>query len=214
MNYQKIYDALCNRGRERVLSEYTEKHHILPRCLGGSDSKSNLTKLTAREHYLAHYLLTKMYPRDYKLLHAFGSMARVSPHNQRTYMSRHYEKMTSARSLAMKINNPNKGGAWNSGTAGQGHKSLRKTAITDWEKKAHAERMKKNNPNAGGDVNKKSTYVTSIDSTEKFEFKSLKEAEDFMTDHTGKVINHASVWRNMKIDRPYKGYIWSYTFNT
>jgi hypothetical protein len=213
MNYQRIYDALCKQGRERVLKEYTEKHHILPRCLGGSDSNDNLTKLTAREHYLAHYLLTKMYPRDYKLLHAFGSMSRVGPKQQRTYMSRHYEKMTAARSLAMKINNPAKGGAWNSGTAGQGHKSLRKTDIANWEKKAASERMKKNNPNAGGEFFKKTTYVNSVDGTERFEFKSLKEAEAFITAHTGKIINHASVWRNMKKDRPYKGYIWSYTFN-
>ena len=211
MNYQRIYDALCKRGRERMLKEYTEKHHILPRCLGGSDSKENLTNLTAREHYLAHYLLTKIYPSDYKLLHAFGSMARVSPQQQRTYMSRHYEKMTSARSLAMKINNPAKGGAWNSGTAGQGHKSLRKTDITDWEKKAQSERMKKNNPNASGDQNKKTIYVNSIDGTERFEFKSLTEAEQFIRDQTGKIINHSSVWNNMKKGRPYKGYLWSYT---
>jgi|AntAceMinimDraft_13_1070369.scaffolds.fasta_scaffold37044_3 hypothetical protein len=211
MNYQRIYDALCKRGRERVLKEYTEKHHILPRCLGGSDSNDNLTKLTAREHYLAHYLLTKMCPRDYKLLHAFASMSRVSPNHQRTHMSRHYEKMTAARSLAMKINNPANGVAWNSGTAGQGHKSLRKTDITDWEKKAASERMKKNNPNASGDQNKKTTYVYSVDGTESFEFNSLTEAEKFISNHTGKLINHTSVWNNMKKNRSYKGYIWTYT---
>jgi hypothetical protein len=111
----------------------------------------------------------------------------------------------------MKINNPAKGGAWNSGTAGQGHKSLRKTDITDWEKKAQSERMKKNNPNASGDQNKKTIYVNSIDGTERFEFKSLTEAEQFIRDQTGKIINHSSVWNNMKKGRPYKGYLWSYT---
>jgi hypothetical protein len=210
MNYQRIYNALCKRGRDRILVEYTEKHHVLPRCLGGSDSNDNLTKLTAKEHYLAHYLLTKMYPGDYKLLHAFACMARVSPQQQRTYMSIHYEKMTAARSEAMKINNPAKGGAWNSGTLGHGQK-LRKSAITDWEKELHSLRMKKNNPNASGDLNKKTTYVNSVDGTEKFEFKSLTEAENFIRDHTGKIINHTSVWNNMKKDKPYKGYTWTYT---
>ena len=40
---------------------YTELHHILPKCLGGNDSEDNLVKLTLREHYIAHLLLSKMY---------------------------------------------------------------------------------------------------------------------------------------------------------
>lgn len=37
--------------------DYYEEHHIKPKWLGGKDVKSNLVLLTAREHYLAHYLL-------------------------------------------------------------------------------------------------------------------------------------------------------------
>lgn len=40
---------------------YVEKHHILPRSLGGDNSTSNLVCLTAREHFIAHLLLSKMY---------------------------------------------------------------------------------------------------------------------------------------------------------
>lgn len=41
--------------------EYYERHHIVPRSMGGSDRKSNIVSLTAREHYLAHWLLYKIH---------------------------------------------------------------------------------------------------------------------------------------------------------
>jgi 5-methylcytosine-specific restriction endonuclease McrA len=40
---------------------YYEEHHILPRSLGGDNSPENLVLLTGREHYLAHFLLYKIY---------------------------------------------------------------------------------------------------------------------------------------------------------
>lgn len=42
-----------------VPTGYTERHHILPRCFGGTNEKINLVRLTAREHLIAHLLLTK-----------------------------------------------------------------------------------------------------------------------------------------------------------
>lgn len=41
-------------------SEYTEGHHVIPKSLGGSNDRSNIAILTAREHYLAHRLLCRM----------------------------------------------------------------------------------------------------------------------------------------------------------
>lgn len=41
---------------------YVEKHHVIPRCLGGTDDPDNLVRLTAREHFLAHQLLVKIHP--------------------------------------------------------------------------------------------------------------------------------------------------------
>lgn len=69
MNYQKIYNDICKRGQERILPKdvYTEKHHIVPKCLGGTNEKSNLTILTAREHFLVHYILTRIYPNNSKI---------------------------------------------------------------------------------------------------------------------------------------------------
>lgn len=63
MNYQKIYNNLIATRKNRGLLEgYTEKHHILPKSLGGDKTDSNnLIVLTAREHFLAHFLLAKIY---------------------------------------------------------------------------------------------------------------------------------------------------------
>jgi hypothetical protein len=62
MNYQKIYDSLIAKRKENKPAGYTEKHHILPRALGGSDDPSNLVVLTGREHWIAHLLLWKINP--------------------------------------------------------------------------------------------------------------------------------------------------------
>lgn len=60
MNYQKIYDNIIhNRLLNSITDGYTECHHILPKSLGGSNDKSNLINLTAREHFICHLLLTK-----------------------------------------------------------------------------------------------------------------------------------------------------------
>lgn len=62
MNYQKIYDSLIEKAKVRIDLEgvYYERHHILPKSLGGNNSKSNLVKLTAKEHFIAHLLLFKI----------------------------------------------------------------------------------------------------------------------------------------------------------
>lgn len=83
MNYQAIYDRLIDRARGRVVEGYSERHHILPRCLGGSNAKSNLVRLTAEEHYVAHQLLVKIHPGHFGLLGAATMMASGSKMLQR-----------------------------------------------------------------------------------------------------------------------------------
>lgn len=39
---------------------YYEQHHIVPKSLNGTNSITNLILLTAREHFICHWLLTKM----------------------------------------------------------------------------------------------------------------------------------------------------------
>jgi hypothetical protein len=63
MNSERLYAALINNAQMRGLGKgvYFEKHHILPRGMGGKDEVSNLVRLTAREHFLAHWLLFKIH---------------------------------------------------------------------------------------------------------------------------------------------------------
>ncbi len=68
MNYQKIYDSLIQRAKYRTVDFYTESHHILPKCLGGDNSLSNLVRLSPEEHYLAHLLLVKIFPNNDKIV--------------------------------------------------------------------------------------------------------------------------------------------------
>jgi hypothetical protein len=82
MNYKKIYNSLIERSRHRVLEGYYEKHHIVPRCLGGSDDVENLANLTPEEHYLAHQLLVKIYPDNASLLKAAVMMIPNRPSNK------------------------------------------------------------------------------------------------------------------------------------
>lgn len=70
MNYEKIYNDLIVRGKDRMSDEYTESHHIIPRCVGGTNDVMNLVNLTPEEHYLAHQLLIKIYNNNHSLVKA------------------------------------------------------------------------------------------------------------------------------------------------
>lgn len=94
--YYKVYNQIISRAQSerRVRGErYYESHHILPKCVGGLDIKSNLVLLTAKEHFICHHLLTKITHSEL-LKYAFWSMCNQSnKHQNRTYKitSRVYE---------------------------------------------------------------------------------------------------------------------------
>ena len=93
MKYKTIYDNLVTtRDKLKRTDEYTEDHHIIPRCLGGSDKKENLVSLTAREHLIAHKLLCKIYPTESKLKIALLYMI-TSKRYGNNMTSREYEKL-------------------------------------------------------------------------------------------------------------------------
>jgi hypothetical protein len=80
MNYQKIYDNLIQKRKDFTLYKknqkeiYCEEHHIIPKCMDGNDEKKNLINLFAREHFIAHELLCKIYPNDFGLIAALWRM--------------------------------------------------------------------------------------------------------------------------------------------
>lgn len=104
MNYLSIYNSLIEK---RLLIpvpniEYSEQHHIKPKCLGGDDSKENLVRLTAREHFMAHCLLYKHY-RTSKLAHAWYSMLRCDKNQKRFFTAREHESAKKAHIEALRI---------------------------------------------------------------------------------------------------------------
>lgn len=89
MNYQNIYNQLIEKRKANIPTDcYTERHHIIPVCMGGTNNKDNIVILTAREHFVAHALLVKIHRNNkkyyYKLLNAITAMqqfwGKVSEH--------------------------------------------------------------------------------------------------------------------------------------
>jgi hypothetical protein len=93
MNYQRAYDRIIERAKRRSLDCYFETHHIVPRSLGGSDDPRNLVDLTYREHFLVHWLLTKIYTKRGRraMFYALMCMGTMNPGGQRIIMSWQYE---------------------------------------------------------------------------------------------------------------------------
>lgn len=100
MNYQKHYDILITRARTRILEGYTERHHILPKCMGGTDHLANLVELTPEEHYVAHQLLVKIYPDEGKLTYAVKRMC--TGHQQNKLYGWLKKRHSAAHSAALK----------------------------------------------------------------------------------------------------------------
>ena len=70
-----IQNILDTRGRFNCGDEYCERHHIQPKCLGGTNDQENLIDLFAREHFIAHKLLAEENPNEIKLIQAYNIMA-------------------------------------------------------------------------------------------------------------------------------------------
>lgn len=88
MDYTKHYNLLINKAKNREEKEgvYYEKHHIKLRSEGGTNEESNIVKLTAREHFVAHWLLYREIPSSYVRAEAFRMMCDVDPStNKRRY---------------------------------------------------------------------------------------------------------------------------------
>ena len=97
MNYEKNYRDYVKwvraQKREKYHGVYYEEHHVKPRSLGGKDTKANLVLLTPREHFLAHYLLCKIYGEGedhYRMVCAFNLFltrdeSEIARHNSREF---------------------------------------------------------------------------------------------------------------------------------
>ena len=106
--YSRWYFNIINRAKvqEVLLDGYYEKHHIIPRSLKGNNCRDNLVNLTAREHFICHWLLTKMTcgESQKKMAYACKRMMHSKNKGQDRYQikSRLYEKLKIKMNLLLK----------------------------------------------------------------------------------------------------------------
>jgi hypothetical protein len=99
LNYVKIYFQIIEKAQKENRESYLELHHIIPKCIYGENllderlfnkginHESNLVYLTAREHFVAHWLLHRAFPTNKKLGLAFWAMAgMIGPDHKREYI--------------------------------------------------------------------------------------------------------------------------------
>jgi hypothetical protein len=114
MNYQRIYDQFIadRRAKESELiasGVYVERHHVLPKSLGGGNEPENLIALTAGDHFFAHELLARVHgghmwlplirmcnPRRYRL----------SGHQIPRHAYEYAKKKHAAHTSVQRLNNP------------------------------------------------------------------------------------------------------------
>lgn len=76
ISYQDFIQNILNtRGRFNCGDQYHERHHIIPKCMGGTNGEENLIDLFAREHFEAHKILSKEHPDNKSLVFAWTCMA-------------------------------------------------------------------------------------------------------------------------------------------
>lgn len=94
--YTNWYYKIVTNRREKPLpiGEYGENHHIVPKSLGGLDDSQNLVRLSAKEHFICHLLLTKMTHGNslYKMKTALIAMSNLQSRYHKRFNSNLFEK--------------------------------------------------------------------------------------------------------------------------
>jgi len=84
MDYKKHYERLINKAKNRTIPNPKEDHHIIPKCMDGTNTADNIASLTPEEHFVAHQLLVKIYPDNKKLINGLSRMCSGSDKNYRS----------------------------------------------------------------------------------------------------------------------------------
>jgi hypothetical protein len=153
MNYDKIYNQIIERAKNRKLEGYKEKHHIIPKCLEGNNDESNLVDLTAREHFICHKLLCYIYPNNQKLFWALWLMAIGKKRRKKADLyevsSREYEQLKQLASYYKKgksITNQHKSKIGKNNSKPIHQYDLEGNFIKEWPSAMEAERFINNKP--------------------------------------------------------------------
>ena len=111
--YLTMYNSIIQNAKNRDIKGYVEKHHIIPKSLGGTNDNNNIVVLTAREHFICHRLLTKITSGKsrQKMLYAVGRFVQDGGNVNRLLTSRQYEiarQSISEARLGTKFSNESK----------------------------------------------------------------------------------------------------------
>lgn len=80
--YTRWYNSIVESRKLNPAIGYTERHHIIPKSLGGNNKKDNIVTLTAREHFICHLLLVKMTTNIDKVKMSYAIRCMVNQENQ------------------------------------------------------------------------------------------------------------------------------------
>jgi hypothetical protein len=110
-NYYKLINSRKLLNRKKGKGVYYEKHHIIPKSLGGNNDEDNLILLTPKEHFIAHLLLTKMYEGKEKAKMYFAFW-RLCSSGRNIFGARQYSHAKHLFSKAMSAISLGKEGYW------------------------------------------------------------------------------------------------------
>lgn len=178
--YFKWYFSIINKAIGRELSCYTEKHHIIPKSLGGDNNQQNLVSLTPREHFVCHLLLTKFTESTNKSKMITAAFTMVH-RNDEKINSKLYETLRNEHKKNMMDSNPMKNPETRKkvSLANIGKISKRKgIPLSDDVKKKLSEKAKGRTPwNKGKKLNYNNGLITHTEETKL----KIKEARSKQT---------------------------------
>jgi hypothetical protein len=145
----KHYDLLVIRAQQRGWTKkiapcYVERHHVIPKCIGGTNKISNIVCLTPEEHYVAHQLLYKIYKdTEYGVRLLFSAnMMSGDKYNTRKNCNKSYGWIK--RLCSEEISKMNKNKTISVAQRAAISESNRTRIISDETREKHADAMKGN----------------------------------------------------------------------
>ena len=183
--YYRLVDRA--RGKTKSINDGNQTHHILPRCLGGTNSPDNLVVLTYKEHRVAHRLLTKMVSGSnrYKMLYAYRWFNSKYPvlcsHHIGTYTEESARKMVKTRNARGSYRR----GKDNTFARPEVIEMVRQRMVDNNPMKDQAQRarMRSDNPRSRPIVTPGGTFVSRAAALRHHGFKHWKVLYDLMVKH-------------------------------